>query len=662
MDAFLNSLPDPLRRALFTFILRPIRKLLWILEKSCQQFSRVSRFLDLHYNLFLNRYFLADTLTKDELASLKGLHKYFYFLKHRVEKIAYQPKISIIVPVYKVEERFFREMLQTIAVQVYENWELCICDDASNDPRITAAIDEFKGRFPGKVKSAVNELNQHISVTSNRCLEMATGDYVALLDHDDRLLPNAFAEMVRFIDIHDQPDILYSDERVVDEKGLHPTSPFYKPAWSPFLHLSVNFTTHLSMYRKSLVDQVGGFRKGFEGSQDHDLMLRLSEVTQKPIVHVPFCLYQWRATATSTAKSHDNKSYAAEAGIKAVKEACERRGWKAEVEWEPETVHYRVKFDLPATKPLISLVIPTKDGLEYLPQCIASIQQKTTYPNYEIIIVDNGSELQETRDYLKRIQEQNSGKVRVIHDGNPFNFAELNNRGAKEAKGEFLVLLNNDTTIITPNWLEEMLRYAQFDHVGAVGCKLLYEDDTVQHGGVVLIDRAIGGHAFRHLDHDTNYYYNLCHTVHETSAVTAACMMIRRQYYWDVDGLDEIFVPNGYGDVDFCLKLKQQKKLTHVYTPYASLYHLESKTRGAEVENFERNYMIEKWGLQLMNDPYLNVNLARGEHYSMDNVFSYAIDPSQSMFKALLERPEFKPGQKLGAIPSGAQTAAATGK
>ncbi len=570
--------------------------------------------------------------------ALDELQKYYRDVTIRVQRMPDQPKISIILPVYRVDPAVFRETLASVAMQCYTNWELCIVDDASGMPELQQMVRDFAADYPGQVKFATNPTNVHISATSNRCIEMATGEYLALLDHDDRLTPNALAEMVRHINLNGQCDIFYSDERVIESDGKATFLVYCKPDWSPFFHLSCNYTTHLSLYRTAIIREIGGFRVGFEGSQDHDLMMRAVEATDRPIVHVPFCLYQWRAVETSTAKSADSKPYAAIAGVKAVTEACQRRGRPADVQWEPESFHYRVRFELPAELPLVSILIPTKDQGESLQKCLESIFTSSTYPNFEVVLVDNATTQTTALDVMRQFQTAHPKQLRIERVDEPFNFARLNNRGAKIARGEYLVLLNNDTIVQTPDWIEEMLRLAQFPEVGAVGCKLLYPTGEIQHAGLELQDRRVANHSFKGFPENTTAYNNITKTVHEVSAITGACLMIAQEKYHEVGGLDEVYLPNGYGDVDFCLRLSQ-RGYEHVYTPYATLIHEESRSRGRATETFERQYMISKWGHQLMNDPYVNLNLNRDMTFSIDSEFPF-IDPTGKDFQDLLQAHE----------------------
>ncbi len=624
-----------LRTLLFHTVGRPVRKSLFLavaVQKCLLQwtewlFHKYARALAILCGGSDPKWFFSSSLDESRA--------YFRGLARQIEQFDYRPKISVILPVYRVEPAILEETLATVALQCYDNWELCIVDDASGNPKLEQVIRSFAEQHPGRIRFAANEQNRHISATSNRCIEMATGEYLALLDHDDRLMPNALAEMVRYINLHDRPEILYSDERVIEPDGKATHLVYCKPDWSPFLHLACNYTTHLTLYRTALVRRIGGFRVGFEGAQDHDLMLRAVEATEEPIVHVPFCLYQWRALETSTAKSAESKPYAASAGIKAVSEACRRRGRPASVEWEPEHFHYRVRFDTPDPLPLVSILIPTKDQPRLLRDCLESIFSRSTYPHFEVILLDNGTTDPEAQQVMHQFAAVHPERVRVESQPGPFNFAALNNRGAELAHGEYLVLLNNDTVVRTPQWIEEMLSFAQFPEVGAVGCKLLYPDGTIQHAGLELQDRRIANHSFKFLPERTTAYHNMTRTVHEVSCVTGACLMIAASKYRAIGGLDQVYLPNGYGDVDFCLRLGQAG-YSQVYTPYAVLVHDESRSRGRTPETFERHYMLNKWGHRLVNDPYLNFNLQRNLRREIDLEYPF-LDLTGKEFRELLK-------------------------
>ena len=566
------------------------------------------------------------------------LLRYYRFLGDHVATLPLQPRISILLPVYRPDPDHLREALASVALQVYPEWELCITDDDSRTPLVTDILESFAQRFPGRVTVLVNDHNQHISGASNRCLEAATGEYVALLDQDDRLYPNSLSEVVRTInrvaaENGAPPQVMYSDERVVGPDGQHIADTFHKPDWSPFLHLGVNYTTHLAVYRRDLLTRIGGFRRGLEGAQDHDLMMRAAEVATTPVTAIPLTLYQWRSHPASTAGDDDPKPYAWDAGLRAVTEACERRGRPAAVSVDPATNHYRMSFRLPSPPPRVSIVIPNRDAPALIRSCVTSIRALSTYPDVEIVIVDNGSTDPRTSAFYDELV-RNDPDTRVIHDPGYFNFARLNNAGVAAASGDYVILLNNDTEVMTPDWIEQLVMLAQFDEVGAVGTKLLYPDGSVQHGGIVGIASRIADHAGWFTGPDDHLYIDMVDTVHESIAVTAAALMIRRSLYQKVEGLDEVNVPNGYGDVDLCLRLRELG-LTNVYTPYAALVHHESATRSRNIEVWELQYMRRRWPQELLNDPYLNPNLNRSGQYSPDPTIAQP-DISARLFREWL--------------------------
>ncbi len=557
--------------------------------------------------------------------------KYLGLLRSYLDRMTIRPKISVLIPVYKVKPEYLREALDSVLSQVWTDWEICLVDDASNDPALLDIYQEYERKLPGKFKWAVHDVNLHISHTSNSCLKLATGQYIALLDHDDRITPNALAEMVRHINLYRGPDILYSDERVVNQYGNCLSDPFFKPAFSPNLHLAVNYTTHLTLYSVEMVRAIGGFRPGFEGSQDHDLMLRMCETSKKPVVHVPFLLYQWRAHEGSTAQNIDSKPYAAKAGEKAVFEAITRRGRPGTVSWEPEIGHYRVTYDLPKHTPLVSIIIPSKDAYQTVKTCIDSIFAKSTWQKFEILVVDNGSTDTNVLSYFDALRAKEPNRFVHLKDSSPFNFASLNNQGAKASRGEFLVFLNNDTEVVSPAWIEELLGLAQWPEVGAVGAKLLFPDGSIQHAGVITLGEEIAGHALIGHNSNTHSYIGMAQTIHETSIVTAACLMIEKKKYLESGGLDEVWVPNGYGDVEFCLRLRRNG-FSNVYTPYAVLTHFESKSRKQTLEYFEHFYMRLKYGQELLWDPYLNPNLEMKGGY-LPNDWYLGMDVDDFQFK-----------------------------
>lgn len=620
------------RRLLSTRLIgRCCRKALWI---SKQVFLKLHFILEDMYARAPYMLVVGRLLHADKLLIVA---KHYNHLKHVVSGLPLQPKISVLIPVYKVSPVYLRECLNSVAFQIYPNWEICAVDDASQDPKIAAILNDFQSQFGSKIKISAHEKNQHISATSNSCLSLATGDYVVLLDNDDRLYPHTLAEVVRYINLHHEPEILYSDERVIDANGEKVNPPFHKPAWSPWLHASVNYTTHLSVYRRSLLTKIGGFRLGYEGSQDHDLMMRAVGSSTKPVIHIPSCLYQWRAHAGSTAQSVDSKPYAANAGERAVTESLASKGLKAKVVYEPQTVHYKIDLALPSPQPLVSIVIPSKEAVDLLSNCIDSIFKKSTYTNIEIVISDNGSTSKECLAYYDQLKTRHPNKIRTIIEPGPFNFARQCNIGAEHAAGDVILFLNNDTEIQSPKWIDEMLPFALLPEIAAVGCKLLYPDHTIQHAGIMTAGRDVALHAGLELSASDNLYCNMLNTLHEVSAVTAACMMIRKNLFFEIGAFDEHYFPNGYGDLEFCLRARSLGK-SNLYTPYAVVIHAESKTRGKSVEYFERHLMMKNYGTDILNDPYLNPNLQRDSFYKIDQFYD-SLDLNAQQMKFFLDTP-----------------------
>ena len=531
-------------------------------------------------------------------------------------KFKYRPKISIIMPTWNTEEKWLRNAIESVLNQVYDNWELCIADGGSNKPHVKRVLEEY-ARKDKRIKVKFLPKNLGIAGNSNEALKLATGEFVAFLDHDDELAPFALYEVVKLLNEEPDLDFIYSDEDKIDEKGRR-RDPFFKPDYSPDMFLSVNYLCHLSVIRKSLVDRVGGFRKGYDGSQDYDLFLRVLEHTDK-IAHIPKILYHWRMIETSAAKSTSAKTYAYEAAKKALADAMKRRGIEIEGVYDgllPSS--YRIKYKI-KENPKVSIIIPTKDKVEVLKRCVESILNKTTYQNYQIVIVDNNSQEERTFEYYESIKDH--PKIRILEYSKPFNFSAINNHAASKVDSEFILFLNNDTEVITSEWLSAMLEHAQRKEVGAVGAKLLYPNNTIQHAGVILGLGAgphrVAGHSHKYLPDNLSGYYYRPHITQNLSAVTAACMLTKKSLLEEVGGFDEVNLPIAFNDVDYCLKLREKGYLI-VYTPYAVLYHYESLSRGYEdtpekQERFLREirYMREKWRHILDNDPYYSPNLTR---------------------------------------------------
>ncbi|MDV7870619.1 glycosyltransferase family 2 protein [Enterococcus faecalis] len=526
----------------------------------------------------------------------------------------YQPKISIAMPVYNVEEKWLRLCIDSILNQVYTNWELCMADDASTDPNVKKILTEYQ-QLDERIRVVFREQNGHISEATNSALAIATGEFVALLDNDDELAINAFYEVVKVLNENPRLDLIYSDEDKIDMDGNR-SDPAFKPDWSPDLLLGTNYISHLGVYRRSILEEIGGFRKGYEGSQDYDLVLRFTEKTTKErIKHIPKVLYYWRMLPTSTAVDQGSKGYAFEAGLRAVQDALVRRGINGHATHGAANGLYDVYYDIESEK-LVSIIIPTKNGYKDVQRCVSSIIEKTTYQNYEIIMADNGSTDPKMHELYAEFEQQLPGRFFVESIDIPFNFSTINNRAAKKAHGEYLLFLNNDTEVITENWLTLMVSFAQQERIGCVGAKLLYPNNTVQHAGVILGLGGVAGHGHYGYPHgDLGYFGRLAINVNY-SAVTAACLLMKKADFDAVGGFEEAFTV-AFNDVDLCLKVQALGR-DNVWLHEAELYHFESQTRGYDdkgkkKKRFEQEkvMMEEKWGPLIENDPFYNPNLTR---------------------------------------------------
>lgn len=535
-------------------------------------------------------------------------------LRRELRALHEHPLISIILPVYNPELQFLRAAVASIQDQIYERWELCIADDASTDPRVRPFLEELS-RDDARVKLTFRDQNGHISACSNSALELATGEWCALLDQDDAFAENALALVALEIGRHPDAGLIYSDEDKIDEKGAR-SNPFFKTDWNPELFLGQNYINHLGVYRAGVLREIGGFREGFEGSQDYDLALRCVELLQpQQVRHIPRILYHWRMASGSLAAIPDAKPYAKEAARRAIAEHCERTGSPAKVVPCPENIEsHRVIHALPAPAPLASIIIPTRDSVALLERCVESIRSRTDYRPFEIIIVDNGSREEETFVFFRRAERE--GIARVLDESGPFNYSRLNNRAAAQAQGDILVFLNNDTEIEDRGWLTEMISHAVRPRVGAVGARLWYPDGTLQHGGVILGLGGVAGHAFPHIPHGHPGYFNRAFLQQNCSAVTGACMALRQAVFDELGGFDEQNLGVTFNDIDFCLRAAE-RGYQIVWTPYANLIHHESASRGhqrtrEEQELFlkEAGYMQRGWGAQLMGDPFYNPNLS----------------------------------------------------
>jgi len=525
-----------------------------------------------------------------------------------IARWARQPSISIIMPVYNVEPRWLDAAIRSVKQQIYPNWELCIADDHSTRPETLAALRQLDDP---RCKVKFLESNLGISGASNAALALATGEYVGFLDHDDELTADALYHVVKAINDHD-PDLIYSDEDKLSLEGYH-LEPHFKPDYSPDLILSTNYICHLSIYRKGLLDKGGLLREGFEGSQDHDLVLRALDHTDR-VHHIPQVLYHWRMIPGSTAARYDSKNYAWEAGRRAIDDTLRRRGIAGETLLGQYPGTYRVRRAIQG-QPLISILVPFRDHPELLRQCLDSILEKTTYLNFELLGISNNSVEPATFAVMEHYSAADQ-RIRFLRHDVPFNYAAINNYAATQAEGEHLLLLNNDITVITPDWLETLLEHSQRPEVGAVGAKLYYPDDTIQHGGVIIGVGGIAGHSHKHVQRVDSGYFSRLHLIQNLSAVTAACLMVKKSLYQAVGGLDEPHLAVAFNDVDFCLRLREKGYL-NVFTPYCELYHHESKTRGHEdtpqkKQRFAKEiaYIRKRHAAILQNgDPYYNPNL-----------------------------------------------------
>jgi GT2 family glycosyltransferase len=549
------------------------------------------------------------TLKNEPVAS--ELERY----KKAAESFAYRPRVSIITPVYNPEVAWIKAAVDSVLAQVYDNWELCLAD-ASTKAGVKECLREYSNKDP-RIKVKFLDKNGGIAANSNEALSLATGEYVAFLDHDDELSPDALYEVAGLLQEHPDADMVYSDEDKISEKGVR-SDPFFKPDWSQDMFLSCMYTCHLSVYRKSIVDQAKGFREGYDGSQDYDLALRVIEKTSN-IRHIPKILYHWRTVSGSAAGSVDSKTYAYDAAKRALKDYIVRNNIKGEVIDGLWRGSYYIKRELGET-PLVSIIIPVRDHAKVLKNCVDSIVKNTRYPNYELIIVNNNSKEKDTLEYFKEIQKL--GNVHVLDYNEDFNFSAINNFAVKHAGGEVLLFLNNDMKVITDTWMTSMLEQAQRGEVGAVGCKLLYPDNTIQHAGIILgvngrddVNNVAANCPYRTngLHHG---YFGRENIILDLSAVTAACMMIRRKVFDEVGGFDENLAV-AYNDVDLCIRLRLKGYLI-LYMPYAVMYHYESLSRGYEdtkgkQERFDKEvrYIRNKWANVIdAGDPYYNPNLS----------------------------------------------------
>lgn len=562
-----------------------------------------------------------DTLTNEQRAVMRC----------RAERFPYQPLISIIMPTYNTEMPWLVAAIESVRKQLYPNWELCIADDCSTESHVRSILERF-AREDRRIKLIFRAHNGHISAASNTALMLASGEYVTFLDHDDLLAEHALFWVADAIAQRPDAQLLYSDEDKIDMSGRR-VDPYFKCEWNEDLFYSHNMLCHLSVYKSRLVHEVGGLREGYDGAQDYDLALRcLERIDPCKIVHIPRVLYHWRIHAGSTSSGASAKCYALEAGQRAINEHLQRSGSRGVVEPLYDVRMYRVRYPLPELQPKVSLIIPSRNGVSFLKPCVESIHGKTTYQNYEILIVDNGSDDPGTLRYFESLKAHE--RVRIIRDARPFNFPALVNAAVELATGSLIGLVNNDIEVISPEWLSEMVSHALRPEVGAVGARLWYPNGTLQHGGILLGIRGVAGHAHKYLPRHRNGYFGRARLIQSFSAMTAACLVIRKEIFTKVGGFNEA-LPSSFNDVDFCLRVREAG-YRNIYTPYAELYHHESATRGTDdspekqaQQSQEFDYMKRFWGHLLDHDPAYSPNLTL-EHQD----FSLAWPPRVQMLPA----------------------------
>jgi GT2 family glycosyltransferase len=516
------------------------------------------------------------------------------------------------MPVYNPELEHLRAAIESVCNQVYPFWELCIADDASTGDDVRDLLERVAAR-DARVKVTFRSTNGHIAAATNSAFELAEGEWIALLDHDDLLREHALAEVALALTSRPDAQLIYTDEDKINPAGRR-VDPFFKPDYAPDLFRSQNYFNHLTAHRAENIRRVGGWRVGFEGSQDYDLTLRILEtIPRSAVLHVPKVLYHWRAAEGSTARSGSEKSYAYDAGLRALTEHVARSGIDAEALPIEGLPFYRIRYEVPTPAPLVSIIIPTKDRSDLLRVSIGSILEKTTYAPFEVVLVDNGSREPETFAYFEEAARDE--RVRVIAYPGPFNYSAINNHAVREAKGSLIALVNNDIEVITPEWLTEMVSQACRPEIGCVGAKLYYPNDAIQHAGVILGIGGVAGHSHKLFPRASLGYFARLRLPHNLSAVTGACLVVRREVFEEVGGLDEEKLAIAFNDVDFCLKVREAGYL-NLFTPFAELYHHESVSRGLEdnpekVQRFnaEVRTMIQRWGPLLTKDPFYSPHL-----------------------------------------------------
>ena len=533
-------------------------------------------------------------------------------LKENSQSFSYRPKISIITPVWNVDEKWFRLCIDSVINQIYDNWELCLVDGNSTKPHIKKVLSEYS-RKDSRIIIQFSKENKGIAGNSQEALALATGEFIGLLDHDDELANFALFEVVRLLNKNSSLSYIYSDEDKINEKGVR-KNPFFKPDWSPDMFYSINYLCHFSVIRARLLHKIGGFHEGYDGSQDYDLFLRVTEnLPENQIAHIPKILYHWRMIPESASLSESAKPYVYNAAKKAIADSLKRKKIPIEGVLDGYWVgSFRVQYQI-KTNPEVTIIIPTKDHVEFLKQCIDSIVEKTNNIKYKIYIIDNQSELKETEHYYQSLEKNQT--IRVFRYNHSFNFSAMINCAVEQVTSPYLVFIHYDTEVITEEWLSAMLEHAQFDDVGAVGGLLVYPDNTIQHAGLIIGNPHVAINSHNHIPYELFGYFGRARIIHNVSAVGAACMMMRTDLFNEIGKFDTDLAV-AYNDVDLCLRLRENGYRI-IFTPYTQLYHYVSLNKGfgkfsKNEKKFEGETMImrKRWGQVIeKGDPYYNINL-----------------------------------------------------
>ena len=569
------------------------------------------------FRFLFNDFFLNNSYKRWIKYNEENLEHYYDVLKNKPSNI----KISLVVPVYRPSLRIIQSTIRSVLDQYYLNWELCLAVSETDD-----AVKEWLSSIESsKIKIVYLETNKGIAGNTNEAIRISTGHYVGFLDHDDLLPKHSLLEFAHEIDLTNS-DFLYSDEDLITEDGKKRFEPHFKPDFSPELLTSMNYVTHLMVVRREIGCRLGWLRSQCDGSQDHDFALRCFAEKNLKVKHIPKVLYHWRVTRTSTLSKTGQKSYAHSAGILAVKDYFAIKG-ENNLKVEDGFTEFSYKYQNSAVQDLVSIIIPSKDQVQLLKNCINSIQNKSTYPFFEIVIIENNSTEKDTFSYYEKLKLEGAGKIKIVtKEMSRFNYSELNNFGVMFSEGKYLIFLNNDTEIISPDWIERLLDHASRKEIGAVGAKLFYQDNTIQHAGIIVGIGEVAGHSHKYFRGTDFGYKNRLKIVQNVSAVTGACLMMRKEVFNELNGFDECFAV-AYNDVDLCLS-SILKGYRNVWTPYAELYHYESKSRGIDdsleklsLHSKEVKLFKEKWRSFLeKSDPCYNPNLTHlREDFSIDD-------------------------------------------